>query len=86
MIPAVCLVLSLLPASDEGPKCNVDGVEVKLFAESPQEAYLGVDGKEFTVKKKDIAFHSESKTSIMPAGLLQQLTRQELRDLFAFLM
>ena len=83
MIPAVCLVLSLLPASDKGPKCNVNG---NLFAESPQKADLGLDGKEFTVKKKDIAFHSESKTSIMPAGLLQQLTRQELRDLFAFLM
>ncbi len=50
-----------------------------------QEAYLGIDGKEFSVKKKDIDFHKESSTSIMPADLLQNLTDQELRDLFAFL-
>jgi putative membrane-bound dehydrogenase-like protein len=50
------------------------------------EAYLGIDGKEFSVKKKDIEFHKESRTSIMPKGLLQNLTMQELRDLFAFLL
>jgi putative membrane-bound dehydrogenase-like protein len=50
------------------------------------EAYLGIDGKEFSVKKKDIDFHQESRTSIMPKGLLQNLTRQELRDLFEFLL
>jgi putative heme-binding domain-containing protein len=50
-----------------------------------QEAYLGIDGREFTVKKRDIEFHKESDTSIMPADLLQNLTDQEIRDLFAFL-
>ena len=50
------------------------------------EAYLGVDGKEFSVKKQDIEFHQESRISIMPKGLLQNLTHQELRDLFAFLL
>ena len=50
------------------------------------EAYLGLDGKEFSVKKPDIEFHREMPKSIMPEGLLQNLTRQELRDLFAFLM
>ncbi len=51
-----------------------------------QEAYLGIDGKEFTVQKPDIEFHKESNTSLMPAELLQNLTDQEIRDLFAFLM
>lgn len=49
------------------------------------EAYLGIDGKEFNVRNADIEFHKESNTSIMPADLLQNLTDQELRDLFAFL-
>ena len=50
------------------------------------EAYLGIDGKEFSVKKADIELHQESRISIMPEGLLQSLTLKELRDLFAFLM
>ena len=50
------------------------------------EAYLGVNGQEFSVKKNDIEFHQESRTSIMPKGLLQNLTTQEVRDLFAFLL
>lgn len=50
-----------------------------------QEAYLGLDGKEFSVKKPNIEVHREMPKSIMPDGLLQQLTTQELRDLFAFL-
>ena len=49
------------------------------------EAYLGNDGREFTLKTHEIEFHRESDVSIMPADLLQQLTRQELADLFAFL-
>lgn len=50
------------------------------------EAYLGIDGREFVVKKPEISFHQESRISIMPEGLLQSLTDQERRDLFAFLM
>jgi len=50
-----------------------------------REAYLGTDGKEFSVKKENIEFHKESDTSIMPKDLLQNLTDQEIRDLFAFL-
>jgi hypothetical protein len=50
-----------------------------------QEAYLGIDGKEFSVKKPDIEFHREMPTSIMPEGLLQSLTVQEVNDLMAFI-
>jgi putative membrane-bound dehydrogenase-like protein len=51
-----------------------------------QEAYLGIDGREFTVKKTDIEFHREMPTSIMPEGLLQSLTIQELNDLLAYIV
>jgi hypothetical protein len=51
-----------------------------------QEAYLGIDGKEFTVKKPEVEFHREMPTSIMPDGLLQSLTVQELNDLVAFIV
>ncbi len=50
-----------------------------------QEAYLGIDGKEFSVKKPNIELHREMPTSIMPEGLLQTLTDQELNDLIAFI-
>ncbi|MDP7130246.1 MAG: c-type cytochrome [Planctomycetota bacterium] len=50
------------------------------------EAYLGLDGREFSVRKPNIKSHREMSTSIMPEGLLNNLTTQELRDLFAFLM
>lgn len=49
------------------------------------EAYLGLDGNEFVVRKPDIESHRESAKSIMPDGLLQSMTTRELRDLFAFL-
>ncbi len=49
------------------------------------EAYLGSDGRELTLKNSDIESRHEASVSIMPADLLQQLTRQELADLFAFL-
>lgn len=49
------------------------------------EAYLGIDGREFSLKNDQIESRHEATVSIMPAELLQQLTRQELADLFAFL-
>jgi hypothetical protein len=49
------------------------------------EAYLGTDGREFSLKNTDIESRHEATVSIMPSDLLQQLTRQELADLFAFL-
>ncbi len=49
------------------------------------EAYLNVEGIEFIVKKVDIEEHRESTVSLMPDGLLEPLTKAELRDLIAFL-
>jgi putative heme-binding domain-containing protein len=50
------------------------------------EAYLGEDGQEFTLKKSQIEFHREMTKSLMPEGLLNLLTLQELNDLLAFVM
>lgn len=49
------------------------------------EAYLGEDGQEFTIQKRQIEFHREMTKSLMPEGLLNLLTRQELNDLLAFI-
>lgn len=49
------------------------------------EAYLGTDGREFSLQVTEIESRHEATVSIMPSDLLQQLTRQELADLFAFL-
>jgi putative membrane-bound dehydrogenase-like protein len=51
-----------------------------------QEAYLGLDGKEFTVKKDQIETHREVNKSVMPDDLLKSLTPQEIADLLAYLM
>ena len=47
------------------------------------ESYLGLDGKEFSLAKPGIASHRELQTSLMPAGLLEQMTPAEIRDLLA---
>ncbi len=49
------------------------------------EAYLGSDGIEFVLKKSEIEEHRESRTSLMPEGLLATMTIGELRDLIAYL-
>ncbi len=50
------------------------------------EAYLGIDGKEFSLKKNEIESHRESEISLMPQGLLKNLTLHELRSLFVFMI
>ena len=50
-----------------------------------EHVYLDEQGKQFTVKPDKIEFTAPLKTSIMPTGLLNNLTIQEIRDLLAFL-
>ena len=47
---------------------------------------MGSDLKESRILLDDIDAINESTTSIMPQGLDQQLTTDELRDLIAFMM
>jgi putative heme-binding domain-containing protein len=48
--------------------------------------YLNPEGKQFEVKTYDIEETAPAKKSLMPEGLLNQLSDQEVRDLLAFLL
>jgi putative heme-binding domain-containing protein len=50
------------------------------------EVYLGLDGKEIRIDKRQIKSKNEGRISLMPEGLALSLTDRELRDLLAFLM
>ena len=56
-----------------------------LLRSSSVDVYRDAAGKERTFKKDDIESETESKLSLMPAGLPNTLTDEELRDLLAFL-
>ncbi len=50
------------------------------------EVYLGLNGKEIRLDKRQIKSKNEGRISLMPEGLALTLTDRELRDLLAFLM
>ncbi len=50
------------------------------------EVYLGLDGKEIRLDKRQIKSKNEGHISLMPEGLALTLTDRELRDLLAFMM
>lgn len=54
--------------------------------EGKKQAYVGADGNIFLVAKDDIEERREVETSIMPTGLLDNLTPNEIRDLIAYLL
>jgi putative membrane-bound dehydrogenase-like protein len=57
-----------------------------ITRDNPEEIVLVLDAdKQERLARRDIASITPSTVSIMPAGLDQQLTRQELADLLAFL-
>jgi putative heme-binding domain-containing protein len=56
-----------------------------LLRSSHADVFRDVSGKERTFHKEDIEERMESKTSLMPAGVVSSLTDNELRDLLAFL-
>jgi putative heme-binding domain-containing protein len=57
-----------------------------IVRDTPEEIVLVLDAdKQERIPRRDIATIAPSPVSIMPAGLDQQLTRQELADLLAFL-
>jgi putative heme-binding domain-containing protein len=89
------LTAILQPARDVAPAYRqwqiqlTDGtsrVGISLRKSSGSEDYYGADGKTFRVKLAEIESRSEIATSMMPEGLPQMLTPQELRDVLAFLM
>ena len=50
-----------------------------------REVYRNLNGKEEVLRTEDIIERREASTSLMPEGLLNQLTVREIRDLVAFL-
>lgn len=50
------------------------------------ENYRDATGRRFGVKVEDIVSREEIATSLMPPGLAEPMTAEELRDLLAFLM
>lgn len=56
-----------------------------LLRSSSTEVFRDATGKERVFQKADIVQRKELKTSMMPTGLVAQITDRELRDLLAFL-
>lgn len=53
---------------------------------STVEIYRDATGNTFRIAGENIRSKKELNTSLMPPGLLSTLTRQEIRDLLAYLM
>lgn len=57
-----------------------------LMDQDPQVVVLrGADGRDAAIRRSDIEEMSASKSSIMPEGLLKDLSDKQVRDLFAYL-
>ena len=54
--------------------------------EGKKQMYVAADGSTFSVDKSDIEERREVQNSIMPTGLLDELSVDEIRDLIAFLL
>lgn len=54
--------------------------------EGGSQGYIGTDGKIFYLRKSDVEERRELTTSIMPTGLLDKLSADEIRDLTAYLL
>jgi hypothetical protein len=57
-----------------------------LGKEGKAQAYLGPDGKKFSILKEDVLKREELPISLMPPGLLHPLAAEEIRDLLAYLL
>ena len=64
---------------------QIDGMLLRRDGQS-KEIYADNTGKEITIQEKDVTDRKMRKESLMPTGLVQGLTDQELRDVVAYLM
>ena len=81
-----CVVLATTPAYADmygGDNVILSGILVRTNLD--ETTYLDATGALFTVATPDVAERRPLVTSIMPAGLPDLLTDQELRDLVAYL-
>lgn len=61
------------------------GIALRKGGRSGKEFYRDITGSEQAILKSDIVARQEIKSSLMPPGLILNLTPGELRDLVAFL-
>ena len=54
--------------------------------EGKKQAYVAADGRVFYVDKEDVEERREMQTSIMPSGLLDAMSVDEIRHLIAYLL
>jgi putative heme-binding domain-containing protein len=67
----------------------ITGADITGFIRAQDEKVLrliGADGKEMFFKRSDIAKMQPSSVSLMPAGLLDAVKENEIRDLLTFLL
>ena len=64
---------------------SIDGMLLRRDGQE-NEVYVDSTGQETKVKEPTIVDRRMRSESLMPAGLVQMLTDQELRDVLAFLM
>jgi putative heme-binding domain-containing protein len=57
-----------------------------LGKEGKAQAYIGPDGKKFSILKEDVIKREELPISLMPPGLLHPLAAEEIRDLLGYLL
>ncbi len=56
-----------------------------LLRSSSVDVYRDATGKERVFKKSDVVARKELQTSLMPTGLIDQMSDQDLQDVLAFL-
>lgn len=88
------LLRSILePNRDVAPQYFATALELEdgkvftgiLLRSSNVDVYRDATGNERVFKKTDVTMRKELKTSLMPTGLVDQMTDQDLRDLLSFL-
>ncbi|HYG78709.1 MAG TPA: PVC-type heme-binding CxxCH protein [Planctomycetota bacterium] len=62
------------------------GFPIHATVQGEEEKFIGSDGQTFALKPDQIVSRAASKQSLMPDGLEQGMSVQDLRDLLAFLM
>ncbi|MEM9646458.1 MAG: hypothetical protein AAF989_15810, partial [Planctomycetota bacterium] len=68
---------------------TVDGVVLTglvIGVEGKKQRYVAADGSTFSVDKDDVDERREMQTSIMPSGLLDAMSVDEIRHLIAYLL
>ncbi len=61
------------------------GLRLPRAGDTGEEYYFGADGEQFLVRSNEVELRQASQVSLMPDGLEKTISREDLRDLLAFL-